>query len=544
MRHRFWILISILMCLFGLSTVSIAQDENIIRYPILVEPTHLNPFISDTIATNTILRNLFDGLTQVDPVTGDILPAIADSWIIRSLDDGKQVFTFSLKQGLQYHQIPGLNLIDNEITADDIVWNYKLALHPDTSISERAPSLRFIDGAEDYQVALLANGEENAPPVLDDYDLPGVQALDDYTVQITLSAPDRLFLVDGMIAMVSPEAYMMPGHDFNRMPVGTGAYQFDEWLEGESIRIIANPDYFEPDLPRNDGVVYRLYDDESAALEDYRSGDIDVLLNFPSGERNAIIQEFSDEFFDLEGLHVRYWGFNMATGLLSENLLLRQAFSHALDRDTAWNVLAEGARIPAHLGMLPPSMLASTPACIYDYDLEQAAELLSEAGYPGGEGLPAIRIHLLEVIADEPQVALWEEALTGLGVEVEFIIEGSDTYWDSIVQDDVMIFQNGWAAGIVDPTAVFDFLILDGNGSMRYDNPAVNEPLRQARLELEPEIREDLYQVVHDTVMCDAVVIPSAYSRISWLQQPWIEEFVPGGGGTHTAPIANVITNR
>lgn len=543
MRHRFWILISLLTCLFGLSTVSIAQDENIIRYPILDEPIHLNPFISDTIAANTILRNLFNGLTQVDPVTGDILPAIADSWIIRSLDDGRQVFTFSLKQGLLYHDIQGLNLMDREVTADDILWNYKLALHPDTSISERATSLRFIDGAEDYQAALLALGED-APLILEDYDLLGVQALDDYTIQITLSAPDRLFLVDGMIAIVSPEAYMTQGHDFDRMPVGTGAFQFGEWVDSDHILLVRNPSYFEPGLPRNDGVIYRIYDDEDAALDDYRAGNLDILLNFPSGERNTIIEEFSDEFFDLEGLHFRYWGFNMQTGFLSENLLVRQAFSHALDRDTAWDILAEGARIPAHLGMLPPAMLASTPACIYDYNLERAAELLDEAGYPNGAGLPTIRINLLEVIADEAQIALWEEALTSLGVEVEFITEDSSTYWETIVQDDVMIFQNGWAAGIVDPTAVFDFLILDGNGSMRYDNPEINELLRQARLELEQDIRAELYQEVHDTVMCEAVLIPSAYSRISWLQQPWIDEFVPGGGGTHTAPIANVITNR
>src|SRR5690606_33575261 len=111
-----------------------------------------------------------------------------------------------------------------------------------------------------------------------------------------------------------------------------------------------------------------------------------------------------------------------------------------------------------NLGMLPPAMTASTPACIYEYDLDRAAELLAEAGFPNGDGLPTMRIHLLDVIADEPQVALWSDALISLGVQVEFITEDSSTYWDSIVQDDAMIFQNGWASGIIDPTAIFDFL--------------------------------------------------------------------------------------
>ena len=86
-------------------------------------------------------------------------------------------------------------------------------------------------------------------------------------------------------------------------------------------------------------------------------------------------------------------------------------------------------------------MLASTPACIYNYDLACATELLAEASYPNGDGLPTIHIILLEVIVDELLVALWGEALTSLGVEVAFIREARSIYWDTIVQDDMMIFQ-------------------------------------------------------------------------------------------------------
>jgi len=107
-----------------------------------------------------------------------------------------------------------------------------------------------------------------------------------------------------------------------------------------------------------------------------------------------------------------------------------------------------------------------------------------------------------------------------------------------------MIFQNGWAAGLIDPSDVFDFLILDGGGSMRYDNPAVNELLRQARLELDEDAREAIYQQAHDIIMDDAVVIPSAYSKVTWLQRSWIDGFEPGGGGTYTAPLWEVVLNR
>jgi ABC-type transport system substrate-binding protein len=96
---------------------------------------------------------------------------------------------------------------------------------------------------------------------------------------------------------------------------------------------------------------------------------------------------------------------------------------------------------------------------------------------------------------------------------------------------------------LLDPSDVFDFLILDGRGSMRYDNPEVNDLLRAARVEMDESVRNELYQQVHDIVMADAVVIPSAYSKVSWLQKPWVEGFNPGGGGTYTAPMWEVSLN-
>lgn len=521
--------------------ISTAQDDaDIIRYPITVEPELLNPFLSDTIAAGTVIRNIYEGLIAYDTRTGEFQPRLAESW---EVSDDLTQFTFNLREGVQYHQIEGVEYGEGEreVTADDIVWNYKLALLGDEDVSILASGLDFIVGAEEYTAASEEAGDEFD---MDSMDVEGLQALDDYTVQITLVQPDRLFLVNGMISITSPVAYAQLGDDFIDTPVGTGPYQFVEWLRQDRLVLEANPDYYIDGLPANDGIRFISYGDANTALLDYREDNIDFLFAFPSGQRSAIIEEFGDQFSEREGLHVRYWGFNMEDGYLADKPLVRQAMSHALDRVTSWDILAEGARFPATLGFLPPSMPASTPSSIYDFDLERAAELLEEAGYPGGEGLEPINIYLLEVISDEAQVVVWQQALEELGFEINFVVEDGATYWDNIVTDAADVFQNGWAAGLVDPSDVFDFLILDGNGSMRYDNPEVNELLNQARAELDPVAREALYQQVHDIVMGDAVVIPSAYSKVSWLQKPWIDGFVPGGGGTHTAPLWEVVISE
>lgn len=533
MPRKITLFLLIVLTLTLMTTVSLAQNaDNILRYPITTDPEHLNPFISDTIAIGTINRNIYEGLVGYDARAGDFIPRIAESWTIGENDAGQQVFTFNLRQGVLFHQIDGVSYADGEreVTADDILWNYELALNGNQDISIRAAELDAILGA-----AAFTAGEAES--------VEGLRVIDDYTFAITLEQPDRLFLINGMISITSPVAYEQLGESFNNTPVGTGPFQFVEWRRQDRLILEANPDYYIAGLPRTDGIRFINYGDAQTALLDYRENQLDFLFSFPSGQRNAIIEEFTDEFNEEPGLHLRYWGFNMETGFLAENPLVRQALSHSLDRVSAWDIFAEGARFPAELGMLPPSFPASVPATVYEFNLDRAAELLAEAGFPNGEGLPTIRIHLLESISSEPQVVVWQQALEELGVVVEFVVEDGGTYWTSIVEDDAMIFQNGWAAGIIDPSDVFDFLILEGRGSMRYDNPEVNELLRQARIELDEEARNALYQQVHDIVMRDAVVIPSAYSKVSWLQKPWIDGFEPGGGGTYTAPLWEVSIN-
>lgn len=547
MLKRFLLMIPVgLLVMLGVFTAS-AQDEVTLRYPITTDPSHLNMFTNDEIANATVLNQVYESLLRLDPATGDLVTQLAESYEISTNDEGQQVFTFVLRQGVLFHDIEGLDLADRELTADDVLWNFMVSLNADPDISEPslASNMRFIVGAEEYTAAmqaLLDDGEE-LPLIMEDMAVEGLQVIDDYTFEITLSVPDRLFLVNGLPSITSPEAYEALGDSFNNTPVGTGPFQFVEWLRQDRIVLEANPDYYIENEPQVDGVTFVNYGDENTALLDYTEGNLDFLFAFPGGQRTAIIQQFGDEFKENPGTHIRYWGFNMVDGQLAEEPLVRQAFAHALDRETAWDIFAEGARFPADLGFLPPNAPASTPDNTYPFDLARAAELLEEAGYPAGEGLAPVNIYLLEAISDEAQVVVWQEALESLGVEVNFVIEDGSTYWDNIRTESADIFQNGWNAGIPEPAEVFDYLILNGEGSMRWQSEEVDTLLTEARLETDVAAREELYLQVHNIIMDEMIVIPSAYSKISWLQRPEIEGFEPGSMGIHHARLAEVTVN-
>jgi ABC-type transport system substrate-binding protein len=527
MKINVRIVIALLLALM-LSMFATAQpaEDGYLRFPITSEPTLLNPLLNDLIANSQITNQIFEGLVRFDPRTQEYTGAIADEWEVS--EDGL-TYTFHLRDGVLFHESEGVTYESREVSAEDIVWNYEMALNPDTEISIHAEGMTSIKGA-----AAFTAGETDT--------VEGVQALDEDTVQITLEVPDRLFLINGILAIISPEAYEQLGAaQFNSQPVGTGAFQFVEWLPEDHLTLAANPDYYVEGVPGIPGIHFMNYADSNTAALAYRANEVDFLFAFPTGQLTALKGEFAEEYNELPGLHVRYFGFDMVDGYLADKPLVRQAFNYALDRETAWDIVAEGARFPATLGMLVPSMPASTPSTLYEFNLERAAELLTEAGFPNGEGLEPIDLWVLSSIATEPHIVVWQDALTQLGVEVVITVEESGTYFDSIEDNPAVdMFVNGWAAGIPDPADVFNYLILDGQGSTGYDNDAVDELLNQGLVELDPAAREAIYQEAHDLIMADSPIVASAYSKVTWLAKPWVQGFAPAGGGVHTAPLKEV----
>lgn len=524
------IIVLILVLTVSMFVTAQPAEDGYLRYPITSDPTLLNPLLNDLIANSQITNQIFEGLVRFDPRSGEFNGAIADEWEVS--EDGL-TYTFHLRDGVMFQESKGVTYESREVSAEDIVWNYEMALNADTKISILAPGLSAIKGA-----AAFSAGDAET--------IEGVQALDEDTIQITLDVADRLFLINGMISILSPEAYeQLTQAGFNNQPVGTGAFQFVEWLPENRLTLEANPDYYLEGMPGVAGINFMNYADSNTAALAYRANEVDFLFAFPTGQLTALKNEFAEEYHEQPGLHIRYFGFDMKDGYLADKPLVRQAFNYALDRETAWNIVAEGARFPATLGMLVPSIPASTPSTIYNFNMERAAELLAEAGYPNGEGLEPVNLWVLSSIATEPHIVVWQEALTSLGVQVVITVEESGTYFDSIVDNpDVDVFVNGWAAGIPDPADVLNYLILDGEGSTNYNNEEVNVLLREALIEQDPDAREVLYQQAHDIIAADSPIVASAYSKVAWLQKPWVQGFVPGGGGIHTAPLREVtLTN-
>jgi len=513
----------LLLVLAGVLLATGATAQGTFNYPMSADPEHLDPWRSTTVATRRILVNVYEGLTTLDGRTAEVVPALATGWDIS--EDGL-TYTFHLRQGVLFHDVAGVTYEDREMKAEDVEWSFLRYLSEDTSVSQHPEYLIGLQGAEEY-LAGEADG------------VSGMRVVDDYTIELTLKAPNHRFLMDLINAYVVPrEALEALGPDLSNRPVGTGPFVFDHWNRDDELVLRANPEYWEEGYPIIDGVRFVNVPEATTELLMYREGDLDILLNFPTGQLNSLKAEFADQYHEQPGLNVRYWGFKMDEPPFADNLALRQAFNHAIDRELIWDVLMEGARVPATLGVLPPDIPGSDVEG-YAYDPERAKELLAEAGYPNGEGLEPITLYYFATADDAPNVA-FQDMLAQVGVQIVLQKEDTSTYWTHIGEPDVKLFLSGWSADLADASEVLDFLFAHGRDDTHYDNPEVNALLDQARATADPDERNAIYRQAHELIMADAPWIPSGYSKISYLLRPGVEDFQVSAAGTYRTPLKYV----
>ena len=511
-----------LMALSALIIWGSAAAAGTLNYPVDADPEHLDAWRSTTTATRRVLVNVYEGLTTFAGDSGEVIPALAESWDISA--DGL-TYTFHLRHGVNFQEAEGVTYADREMKADDVEWSLLRYLTEDTAISEHPEYLQALSGS----AAFLA-GETDT--------VAGFKVVDDYTVEMTLDAPNHRFLADLVNAYVVPrEALDALGSSLSNKPVGTGPFLFERWTRDDQLVLKANPDYWEG-APSLDGVVFYNVPDATTGMLQYRQGELDLLLAFPEGQLESIKQEYSADYHEAAGLNVRYWGFKMTEPPFKDNVKLRQAFNYAVDRELIWNVLMEGARVPGDLGVLPPDMPAANVAG-YPYDPELAKAALAEAGYPGGVGLEPITLYYFASDSDAPHVAL-QDMLAQIGVSIILQKEDNSTYWTHVGEPDVTFFLSGWSADFADPSEVLDFLFAHGRDDTKYDNLEVDALLDQARATSDPDARNAIYLKAHELIMADAPWIVSGYSKISYLLKPNITDFQVSAPGTYRTPLKYV----
>ncbi len=501
----------------GLTRVQQGNLDGVLHFGNGIEPEGLDPHIVTGVSENKIVSALFEGLVTKSPVTLEAEPGVAETWEIS--EDG-MLYTFHLRENSRWTN-------GDTVTAHDFVWSWQRLLTPEL-------------GAQyNYNLFPVENAERFANGEIKDFNLVGVKALDDFTLQVQLRTPTPYFLqlLDhystfpvhrptieqfGTISdRLSPWA--RPGN-----LVGNGAFTLTEWQINSHLRVEKNPDYWGADKVRLNAVVF--YPTENLVTEDrmYRDGQLhytnEILLDRIPGYQ----AERPEEVSVVPWLGSYFYMFN-TTREPFDDVRVRKALAMVIDRELLVESILQGIVEPSY-SLVPPDTLGYFPPKTFSYDPEQARQLLAEAGYPNGEGFPPFDV-LYNTHEDHRRlaVALQQMWASELNVPAQLVNQEWKVYLENQDNMNYDVSRRGWIGDYVDPNTFLDMYVTDGGNnktgfsSARYDEIILSEAPRT----LDRDARYDLYREAESLLMEEMAILPIYTYSTKHLIHPSVHGLTP-----------------
>lgn len=478
------------------------------------EPSSLDPHKVESDVEFNIISDLFEGLVSVSP-GGEIQPRLAEKWENKD----NTVWTFHLRPGVTWSD-------GTAITAPDIVWSWQRLVSPATASPYASyPGNMHIVNAQD-----IAQGKKTP-------DTLGVKAIDDATLEVTLSQPNAAFLpmlahpslvpVDKVLVNRFGEKWTKPEH-----MVTSGAYKLSQWVVNERIVAERNPRYWDNADTVINKVTYLPISSEAADVNRYKAGEIDIVYTVPINQFAQLKKTMGDQLDVSPQLATYYYEFNTTKPPFNDPRV-RLALNMALDKDIiAEKVLGQGQR-PAWLISQPDiggvklhnPDYASWPR---DKRIAEAKKLLSEAGY--NDSHPLVFNLLYNTSESHQRVAIAASSMwkKNLGVEAKLQNQEWKTMLDTMHTHNFDAVRYAWIADYDDAaTFLNNFRTGDSENTSQYSNPAYDEALRNAAKAPDVATRGKFYQQAEDLLGKDVPAVPVYHYVRTHLVKPWVGGFTP-----------------
>jgi ABC-type transport system substrate-binding protein len=466
-----------------------------------------------------VLRTMCDPLIAADPRTGELEPALVQSWVV---SDSGQRLVLRLRKGLRFSD-------GSPLTADDLVYSLSRIASADYA-SAAASQLSDIAGYDEV------HGDAEADHDIDRRRMRGVHALDDQSVEITLVRRRADFLRVLTNRLVSPVPRSSATADpiaFARRPVCAGPYALDApFAPGDrTLRLHRVDGYRGADstLTRGgagyvDAIEFRVYADAAAAAAAQRKGEVDVAPARPADRTD--VQSGP-------GPLVEYLGLPSGTGPVFDQVGVRRALAMALDRQALVDAIFPGTRVPA-TGFLPPTTLPV-------FHADACGDRLPVRGDPVGarRELSAAGVDLTNVdvplyVNDDGRnlalaravAAQWKAAF---GLTVRPRVSDFDTFLRRGTSSKGFDapFRFSWATPYADPDGslypLFSSDRIGRDNMARFSDATIDRALvRQAREAVDADDRQVEYRRV-ERLLCEAMpMIPLTFSLSRYLVAPRI----------------------
>jgi ABC-type oligopeptide transport system substrate-binding subunit len=458
--------------------------------------------------SSTKILELFSGLVE-QRLDLEVVPDVAQSWEVL---EGGSKYVFHLRDDVLWTD-------GRPVTAGDFQYAWKRVLDPSLGMP-LASLLDDIKGARAFRLGQVS-----------DPDIVGVKALDEVTLSVDLAGPTGYFLhllanpitfpVPRHVVELHGEAWAQPENI-----VTCGPFTLEAWQPGKRMTLARNPDYrgrFTGNLERVELHLSNLEPDVS--LEMYEGDQLDV-LDVSAFQVGRIRQRHAGEYRRFPQLSTAYLQFDVSR-LPFCDARVRRALVLATDRETLVRAVRPDS-FPATGGFVPPGMPGHLPGIALPCDPERARQLLAEAGYPGGQGFPAVEccVRIGQADLAENLRAQWQR---NLGVKVEW----ETLEWQAILarlgEQLPHLLIMGWVADYPDPDNFLRARIdhIQQQGGWR--NDSYDSLTTRAQRSLEQSERMMLYEEAEQTLVEQAPIMPIFHRSVRLLVKPWVTRFPTTG---------------
>jgi oligopeptide transport system substrate-binding protein len=489
------------------ATIMNAQDMVMVNGS---EPT-LDPNLMTDVPSTNVYLALFEGLVQYDPKTNKAYPGVAEKW--ETSKDGL-VVTFHLRKSEWSDGHP--------VTAKDFVNSMKRILDPKTAAEYAYFPAMVVKGAENF-----TNGKVG-------FDEVGYKAIDDYTLQVTLTGPAP-YAVDMMahqaFGPIPQWAVDKFGSEWTKPGniVTNGAYLLKEWKVQEHVLVEKNPKYWDAKNVKLKSIKILPLDNDTTAYNMFKNGEVDWQHNIAVSKIDEI--KLRKDYQTSAQVGTYYISLNLAKKPF-DDVRVRKALAMAIDKKTIVDKVTKGGQMPCD--EFVPVMAGYTPVKGAGFNPEEAKKLLAAAGYPGGKGFPAFTYiyntnegH--KAIGEFVQQA-WKNILginmTLQNMEFKTLLDLRDK------QRDFNVSRNGWVGDYLDPNTMLELFLKDsGNNCGNYKNDAFDKLIENARTQA-PAARMKTFQQAETMLLVkDQVMIPIYH----YTNQDMID--TSKWGGWYSAPL-------
>ena len=454
----------------------------------------------------TVIGMLYGGLVTLDESLL-VVPSLAQGW---SISDDGLVYTFTLRDGITFSD-------GTAITADDVVWTFNHALDPKTGGWTGPYYFTLIEGADEVAAGTAM-------------EVSGVKKMDDKTVAITIKQPSAYFL-SSLSAGPSKILSKAAGDAGAEGTVTSGPFTLKNWNHGQGIELVPNPQFYQP-VTGVTQLDFIFNQDSETGYQLYRTGEADILGSSQNPIPASRVPEVegSPDFRSTPAFNTRYVAFNNVLKPF-DDVKVRQALTHAIDRETLANAVLGGTVNPTER-ILPAGFPASDkPITGLAFDPAAAKDLLGQAGidpktfsFTLSYGVEGDNERVVTVLQ-----SMWQENL-GISVKLEplelatFSSRLNDTYQDP--ENGLQAYYSVWGADYPDPQ---NFLSLQlqtdvGNNNGHWSNADFDKLTKEADTTVDDFAkRADLYNKAEQIAVDEVGWLPLFNAKVNVLVRECIK---------------------